>query len=150
MPCPRCKKIFTTNCSLTRHLQEKHWDYTTRIQCELCQKSFSRPEHYQRDVCTLHKQPFKSQPSPCHVIGSKPFDLAVHFQANSEGNTNMGLPTNQSHPMPIIFMDGVDQHGHNEDKKPDFLLLDSELFALLTEFFNNISSWEVFHIMSQF
>ena len=149
MSCPRCKKIFTAKCSLTRHLREKHWDYTTRIQCELCHKSFVRPEHYRRHVRKLHKHTFKSQPSPCHVGESNPLYHPLHVQTNSEGNTDMGPPKNQTHAMPIIFADGVGQHGHNEDMKPDVLLLDSELFALLTEFFNNISSWEVCYIMSQ-
>ena len=44
---------------------------------------------------------------------------------------------------PMIFVYGSGQHDHNEQMEPDLLLLDSELFALLTHFFNNISSWEV-------
>ena len=147
MSCRRCKKNFTTKCSLTRHLREKHGDYT-QIQCDQCHKSFVRPEHYKRHVRKLHKHTFKSQPSPYQVIESKPFNLAVHFQANSEGNTDMGPPKNQTHSVPMNVADGVDQQDHNKDMKPDVLLLDSELFALLTEFFNNISSWEVCYIMS--
>ena len=35
---------------------------------------------------------------------------------------------------PMIFVYGSGQHDHNEQMEPDLLLLDSELFALLTHF----------------
>ena len=100
MSCPHCKKTFTTTSSLTRHLREKHEHNTTRIQCDLCQKSFVRPEHYRRHVHVVHRQAFKSQTSRCHGIESKGFHFLMHPEPNSEDNMNMDLPTNQAHLQP--------------------------------------------------
>ena len=207
MSCPHCKKTLTTTSSLTRHLPEKHEHNTTRIQCDLCQKSFARPEHCRRHVHVVHKQAFKSQTSLCHSIDSKGFHFLMHPEPNSEDNVNMDLPTNQAHLQPnsednvnmdlptnqahlqpnsednvnmelptnqahlqpkstgtinmdlpttqthqmpmeqMIFDDGSGQLDHNGHIDPDLLLVDPELFALLTRFFNNISSWEVCYIM---
>ena len=150
MSCPHCKKTFTKTTSLTRHLREKHEGNTTRIQCDLCQRSFARPEHYRRHVRVVHKQAFKSQTSPYQVIKSKPFNFPMRLQPNSEKNINMDSPTNQAHQIPMelmIFDCESGQHDHNGHMELD--LLDSELFALLMHFFNNISSWEVCYIMLQ-
>ena len=94
MSCLHCKKTFTKTSSLTRHLREKHEGNTTRIQCDLCQTSFVRPEHYRRHVHVVHKQAFKSQTSPCQVIKSKPFNFPMHLQPNSEKKHKHG-PTHK-------------------------------------------------------
>ena len=100
MSCPHCKKPFTTTSSLTRHLREQHEHNTTRIQCDLCHRSFVRPEHYPRHVHVLHKDAVKSQTSRCHCIENKGFHFLMLPEPNLEDNMNMDLPTNQAHLQP--------------------------------------------------
>ena len=169
MSCPHCKKTFTKTSSLTRHLRERHERNTARIQCDLCQKSFVHLEHYRRYVHVVHNRAFTSQTSQCHGIESKGFHVLMHLEPNSdehmnidlptnqahlepnsEEHMNMDLPTNQAHQLPIeqmIFDDGSGQLDLNGHIDPDLLLVDPELFALLTHFFNNISSSVVCYIM---
>ena len=74
----------------------------------------------------------------------------MHLEPNSDEHMNIDLPTNQAHILPMeqmIFDDESGQHDHNGHIDPDLLLVDPELFALLTHFFNNISSSEVCYIM---
>ena len=74
----------------------------------------------------------------------------MHLEPNSEEHMNIDLPTNQAHQLPMeqmIFDDGSGQLDHNGHIDPNLLLVDPELFALLTHFFNNISSSEVCYIM---
>ena len=105
------------------------------------------------------------------LVDPELFALLMPPEANSEDNMNMNmdLPTNQAHlhpnseetmtmdiPRPeryqmpleqMIFDDGAGQLDHSGHIDPDLLLVNPELFALLTHFFSNISSWEVCYIM---
>lgn len=81
--CQHCQQTFSRTNSLTCHLQEKHSQNQTRIECGMCTKTFSHAEHYlHHHQAQQHNQALTSPTYPCPVCPSKTFKCLDHIQQN--------------------------------------------------------------------
>ena len=137
MDCHLCDKTFGQPSSFYRHLREVHLveKKAERLKCSLCPKTFSRVDHLRRHLQTSHGEQLgiSSRMYECPVCKVKTFKRRDHLQVHLRKCPEQKQPVN---------------HGRKQTERMEEENIPShELFDLLQEFFNNITSVELFQIM---
>ncbi|CAL8143439.1 unnamed protein product [Orchesella dallaii] len=70
--CAHCQKTdFPNRRAYKRHVYCSHKDKNDKIECEMCQRKFSKKRHLNQHLETVHKQPKSSRPWPCEQCEKK-------------------------------------------------------------------------------
>jgi len=87
--CPHCSKILAKNCTLSRHIEQVHFNLQIHkpAKCDQCDKVFSKKGHLDRHVKTIHLgMKEESQPCPhCGKIFSTKSSLEPHIMMVHQG-----------------------------------------------------------------
>jgi len=87
--CPHCSKILAKNCTLSRHIEQVHFNLQIHkpAKCDQCDKVFSKKGHLDRHVKTIHEgKKEQSQPCPyCGKVFSTKSSLEPHIQMVHQG-----------------------------------------------------------------